>query len=87
MFRLVAALLITLAIVVSASAQGSTPAASCDDQLKIVLKHDQDLDQHRRQLEVRVASQAAQIEDKDREIAKLKADLAKATPKPEEKKK
>jgi len=60
-------------------AQPPAPPPTCEDQLKLILKHDQEIQAQRNQLEIRVASLAAQLDDVN---AKLAAATKPASPAP-----
>lgn len=71
-------LAITAIAVAGARAQQAPPLpGSCDDQLKIVLKHDQIIAEQRQNLEVRTANLAAQVDDLTTKLHAAEAKVAK----------
>ena len=54
------------------------PQASCDEQLRIVLQHDQDLQVGRQQHEIQIANLKVQLADANAKLSDLTVKLAKA---------
>lgn len=71
---------------IARGAAGQAPAPvvpaqqDCAEQLKIVLKHDQEIDNARRQLEIRISSQGVEIDTLRAEVARLKTPAAPVAP-------